>query len=287
MGAFLKVSYNQIPRICQQILVTSYSSALVVVPQAADALPVNNLFYGGSSILWRNGLQTAVGQSWFELRLRDDVPLQTVDHVAIRGLNLMFKQNSGPISIEVRGSLDYFVSSDVLIASKTNILSSDLTGTFLEDYIFPFAVSGAYQQFRVKIITTNQVPHRLRKINIGKFFDFSGISPYYPYVPGFGDNGTPFTADAGSIFKTSTGRVGRVLNFVWRGVTDADRIFLEDNICRYLSDYPIFLYEPSESDHEPLSGKTSIYGWGKFDLGTKEWKNNNQIGLLLIEDIVG
>lgn len=287
MGSYLKISYNQIPRICDSLQVASYSAALVLVPQASDAFPVNNLFYGGSSILWRNGLTAAVAQSWFTLVLRSDVALQTVDHIILRGLNLMFGNNSGALTVQVYGSLDNFVSSNVLLGSQTNILATDLVGSYNEDFILPLTLSAGYSSFRVKMISTNECPHRLRKLNLGKFFDFSGKSPYYPYSPQLSANGTPFTADAGTRFKTSMGRRGRLLSFAWRGITDADRIFFDENINRYLSDYPIFFYEPPESDHEPLSNKTLACGWAEADVATKDWKNNNQIAINFVEDIVG
>lgn len=287
MSVFLKVGYNKIARLSTSIAVATYSAALAPVALGPSDLPVNNLFYGGSTIYWRNSTSQAIGRSVFTLAIGSDYATETLDYIAIRGLNLMFKNGSGNIAITVSGSTDNFVASNVTLLSVTGLTAANLVGPFLEDYILTGTLSSAYRYFRVTIDSQNEIPHRIRKIYIGKLFDFGGRSPYYPYTPGYADNGSPFTSDSGSIFKTSLGRRPRALQFAWRGVTDAVRIEYDKQINQYLADYPIFLYETPDCDHEPLNGDTLVFGWASSEIGTKEWKNNNQISLSLREDIVG
>jgi hypothetical protein len=287
MSAFLKIGYNKIPRLCTSIVASAKSLADAPVSLGPDDLPVENLFYGGSTIYYRNSTSQAIAKSIFRLTLGDDYPAETVDYIAIRGLNLMFKYGSGDIAITVYGSTDNFVADNDLLLSVSGLDETDLVGPYLEDYILEGALSTAYNSFEITITSQNEIPHRLRKIYLGTLFDFSGTSPYYPYVPGYAENGSPFTSDAGSIFKTSNGRRSRQMNFLWRGITDADRIEFDKQIRQFLSDYPIFLFEPSASDHAPLNGDSLVFGWANAEIGTKDWKNNNQISLNFSEDIIG
>lgn len=287
MTAFVQISHNKIARLSTAISVTTTDGSNNPVSLGPNDFPARNAFYGGSTVYWQNSDTTGVRHSIFRLTIGSDYATEKIDHVAIRGLNLMFKGGSGNVDIEVRGSTDNFASSNVQLLNDTGITAADLVGPFLEDYIFTGVLSAAYRYYKITITSTNSVPHRIRKINIGTLFTFGGKSPYYPYTPGYGDNGTPFTADAGSVFKTSIGRRPRQLDFSWRGITDDLRIEFDKDIRQSLCDYPIFLYEPSASDHSPLNGDTLVYGWAGADVGTKEWKDNNQITLSLREDIVG
>lgn len=286
MSAFVQIGYNKIMRKATGMSVKVYDSSDVEVDLGPNDLPVQNLFYGGSTIYWRNSDSEEIAKSVFVLRLPSNVDAETIDHIAIRGLNLMFAFNSGDISITIEGTNNDLMDWETIV-SKSGIMASDLVGPFLEDYILTFPESAAYRDFQITIISDNETRHRLRKLYIGKLFTFSGKSPYYPYTPGYEPNGNPFTSDSGARFKTSRGRRARALQFSWRGITDADRIEFDKEIRQYLTDYPIFLYEPSESDHSPLNNDTLVFGWGEGEIGTKDWKNNNQITLSFSEDIVG
>lgn len=284
---YLKVSYNQIPRLCTSIVATTFSLAAAPISLGPDDLPVQNLFYGGSTVYWRNSTSQAVGYAIFDLTIGSNYDAQTIDHIAIRGLNLMFKYGSGDIDIEVRGSTDGFVADDDVLLTVNNVTENDLVGPFLEDYILTGSLSTAYNQFRIKITATNEVPFRIRKINIGKLFDFGATSPHYPYTPEYLDNGSPFTADTGSAFKTSIGRRGRMLNFSWYHISEDDRMFFDKEIKKYLSDYPIFLYQPTVGQHNPLNEDTLLYGWAEGAVSSGEWNDFNDISLSFREDIVG
>lgn len=280
-----------LPQIQEQEAFINYNlkadtRTFVLQGAASDISPIGNVFLGGSTVYWQNSATVVTAKSLFKLGLSSSVAAQAINYIALRGLNLMFKAGSGNITVKVLGSVDNFVNNSVTLLSTT-ISESQLRGPFLEDYIFEGSLSLAYQYFRIEVSTQYECVHRIRKIYIGTLFDFSGKSPYYPFTPGYGDNGSPFTSDAGSVFKTSSGRRARQLQFAWRGITDADRVFFDKNINQYLTDYPIFLYEPSVSDHKPLNDDGLVFGWASAEVGTKDWKNNNQIALTLREDIVG
>lgn len=287
MTAFLQIGYNKIPRLATSIVATCKTTGGGGIALGPNNNAVENLFYGGSTIYWRNSDTQGIGQSIFTLTIPSELSAESVNYVAIRGLNLLFKNTPGNVSVEVRGSTDNFSASDVQLGIATGLTSSSLVGPFLEDYILTFTASATYRYFRVLITSTNSVTHRFRKIYLGTLFDFSGKSPVYPYSPGYGNNGTPFTSDAGSIFKTSMGRRPREMNFQWTNITDADRIIFDKQIKQFLSDFPIFLYEHTSSDHNPLNGDRLVFGWSDASVETKEWKNNNQISLSFREDIVG
>jgi len=265
---------------------TGEGRPFVTVAAASDQTDIQNLFQGGSTVFWQSSASTTINKSTIDITLPSSVDAQAVNYIAVRGLNLLTKAGSGLVEIYVRGSTDAFVSSDVELL-YTSVEDGDLVGPNLEDHLYEGTLSSTYKYFRIEIITENAIPHRLRKLYIGELFDFGGKSPYYPYTPGYGENGSPFTSDSGSMFITSMGRRGRRLQFSWRGITDASRIFFDKFINRYLTNWPIFLYQPAESDHEPLSGDTVVFGYARGEVGTKDWKNNNQIGLSFIEDIVG
>jgi hypothetical protein len=279
MSAYVQIGYNKIPRLATSISVVNYSLSDVLVPESADSLPIRNLFYGGSTVYWRNSVEDAIGKTFITLEIPSELDEESIDYIALRGLNLMFKHGSGSIYLE--GAVDGVSTGGI------NIVESDLMGPFKEDYIFTFPETAAGREFQIFIISTNEMPHRLRKIYLGKLFNFGGVSPYYPYEPGYGDNGTPFTSDAGSIFKSSMGRSPNTLALAWRGLPDSIRIEWQREIYQYLADYPIFLYEPSESDHSPLSDNELLFGWAQTQTKTKDWKNNNDISLSFREDIVG
>lgn len=429
MTAFIQVGYNKIPRLCTSIVASTKDSGGFAVSLGPNDLPVQNLFYGGSSIYWRNSDTTAVKFSTFDLTIPSNQSAESVSYAALRGLNLMFKNGSGNVGIEIRGSSDSFVNENDLVLQRTRTAETDLMGSHLEDILiegnyayitadadisagttsaiayvaatasdwanlfstvvsfadnsltrliyfsekaksgrsykfsayirmndgtapnftgtpdFRFVSNGtatssgvtvedlggglykvsrtytgsgttanhgilkqaadsvkgfkvqgfelspvattSYKNFRIRIKSENSIIHRLRKIYLGNLFTFGDKSPFYPYTPGFGENGTPFTADSGTRFKTSMGRRSRFFSFSWRGITDAVRIVFENEIWQFLSDYPIFLYQPAASDHEPLSGTDLIFGWAEAEVATKEWKNNNQITLSITEDIIG
>lgn len=253
---------------------------------ASDIFPVSNLYAGGSTVYWRNSATVVTAKSTFKLGIGSDQAMSTVNYFAIRGLNLMFKAGSGNVTVNVYGFDNNYLTAGVLLLTDT-ISESELRGPFLEDYLYEGSLSAAYRYFSIEIISQYECVHRLRKLYIGTLFDFGGRSPYYPYVPGYGDNGSPFTSDAGSIFKTSVGRRPRQLQFNWRGIKDTDRVFFDENVKQYLTDYPIFLYEIPSSDHKPLNDDGVVFGWADSEIGTKDWKNNNQISLSLREDIVG
>lgn len=283
MTAFVKIGYNQIARMASSVSVSVFDGAFAPVDIGPNELPIQNLFYGGSTVFWRNSTTEAIGATLVTLTIPAELPAQTIDYLAIRGLNLMFAAGSGDISFDIIGDGNTIYDGSLNPA----ITEADLVGSFGEDFILTFDESAAYRVFEIYIYTTNEIPHRLRKIYLGKLFDFDNRSPSYPYKPGYGENGTPFTSDAGSVFKTSMGRRARELEFAWKHISDASRIFLDKEIHYYASDYPIFLYEPPESDHSPLNGDTLLFGWVEFDIQTKDWKNNNPIALMFREDIVG
>lgn len=291
MTSFLKIAYNKIPRISTAITASAELSGSPVA-LGPNNLPAENLFYGGSTLYWKSGdYLYPFTKTKFRLTLGSSYAGETIDYIAIRGLNLMFANGSGALTVEVRGSNDNFVSNNVQLLIQSGITAANLVGPFLEDYVLTGTLSAAYKAFDIIITSTNNVQHRYRKIYIGKMFEFTrngdGFSPFYPYTPGYGNNGTPFTADTGSIFKTSTGRRARVLSFAWRGVSDAERILFDSEIREFLSDYPIWLYETNSSTHSPLNNDKLVFGWADADVQTKDWKNNNQVMINFREDIVG
>lgn len=289
MSAFIKLGYNSIPRLATTLTaeVDTNTSDPFSSP-GSDASPVENLFYGGSTVLWKSSDSTTYRRSRFTLRIPSTQAALGVTFIAIRGLNLMFKNGSGNLNILIEGSNDNFSSSATLY-NNTGITESALKGPNLEDYFDEVTDNGnTYRDFRITIQSTNSIVHRYRKIYLGPVYDFEKTrSPFYPYQPGFNDNGTPFTADSGALFKTSMGRRARMGNLRWRGCPDSERIFIENNIAKYSNDYPVFIYQPAGSDHEPLSGDDLVFAWCTFDYETNSWKNNNIIGMNYLEDIVG
>lgn len=269
----LKISYNDIPKDC---ISTSCDTE--------DAnYPHNNLFYGGSTIYWQSNGD--VNTATIQLNLDSGSAGKRVDHIILRGLNLITSQVT--CGVEVRGSTDNFATSDVQIFNDASISSSDLVGPYNEDFIITGALSAAYKNFKIIITSATAKTYRLRKIFLGSFFDFDGRSPKYPYDSNLDQNGSAFNSDSGTLFLTSRGRKKRIYSFTWSAVTDAIRNAFDSQIAAYLDDYPICLYVTPNFDHDPLNGQTLVCGRATArDAVHTRWKDLNSISLQFIEDII-
>jgi hypothetical protein len=283
MTAFVQMGYNDVPRKCSTIDLTVYDISDNEVSVGSDYSDVRNLFYGGSSIFYRNSNTEVIAKTKINLTLVDKYPAQSINYFAIKGVNLLFE--SGATLVTVTVSATDGINSN---SESVSFNSTALIGSFGEDYIHTFAEwANTYSEFEITIETDIEIPHKLRKFYLGKLYTFDDKSPFYPYSPDMADNGTPFTADTGSRYKTSMGRRGKILGFNWRGLTDAQKLFIDANIRPFLPDFPVFLYEPNVSDHTPLGSAKLLFGWAEMRIATKEWKDNNQISLSFFEDITG
>lgn len=276
MPAALKIGYNDIPR----------KSGTILSNRTANAFyPFNNLFYSGSGIYWKNAANQT--STTFEFALSSLFANQGIEYICLRGANLLFALGSGNVSIEVRGSTDGFAVSNDSLLSASGLTAANLVGPRGEDLIVIGSLSSAYSSFRVILTTANSCLHALRKIYFGKFFDFDGRSPFYPYSPNLEPQGVGFKSEGGARFKTSKGRRPWVYEFAWRNIPDSTRKEWLENIAAYFDDFPIFVYQTTDTDHNPLNSGKLLWAWAESETIADQWKDNNTTTIILREDIVG
>lgn len=260
MTAILKLAYNDIPRRC---------SAISSNRTANTYYPVSNLFYGGSNLYWKNDANQTT--TTFTFTVSSNFGTRQAEYLALRGANLLFNSGSGNVALALRGSTDNFVGSNVTLLSASGLTTANLVGPNLEDLIITGSLSSSYNYFAVDITTANSCIHALRKIYFGEFFTFGDTSPFYPHAPNLSDNSRGFIADNSALFKTSQGRKGRLYGFNWRAITDAQRNTWDKEIVRYANEYPVFLYQPAGSDHDPINAHTLVCGWIGSNVQSGEW----------------
>lgn len=219
--------------------------------------PHENLFRGGSNTIFRrnsNGTQTTID---FDLGSGNT---QTIDFAYFRGANLLIAEADAEVDLSIHASTDNFSASDVTILSISDIESSDLTGTYNEDILLTGTTSTAYRYWRIQIDSDTSFKHVLRACYFGNRRTL-GRSPSFPYSGNFQDQGNRFQADSGSMYSSSSGRLGKQYSFNWQAITDANRDTFEDEVAKYKYDVPVVLYEPSGGLHLTLNGKETVFGW--------------------------
>jgi hypothetical protein len=277
MTPALKLLYNDLPR---QIATSAASSE--------DAFfSHENLFYGSKTLLWQTG--NAVTSSSITMDFGSG-NTKAARYFVASGVNGMIAQTPGTLTIQLRASTDNFSSSNVLILEKAAIVTADLIGTYNEElFVFQEALSTAYRYWRIVITTTNAVIHRLRKFYFGDWFDFDNRSPRFPYSsnPETNAGNKGFEADAGTNFKTSSGRPVNNLTIGYHAISDDLKETYFSKIGNYTADYPIFLYEPADFANKLLRNRI-MFGWIRSRSNShSRWKNANEIAIDFVEDILG
>lgn len=282
----LQIAYSDFVRRCTNIQIAMSNGGTPVLPDST-MISIDTLFSGGSVIPWYNSRTELIDKLELTLALPSSESSRSLDYIAFRGLNLLFGAGSGDISIEVFASTDNFATSDAIQISETGIQASDLMGPFAEDLILPFPKGSGWNAARIEISWATPCIARLRKIYIGERFTFSGVSPFYPFETGFSISQSPFRGDSGSIYNSSRGRAAKRFAFNWRGISKADRIFYAEEILRYATDFPLFLYAPDESEHSPLDGHGLVFGWIEGAVTPLSWIYHNEASMIFYEDIIG
>ena len=244
---------------------------------------IENLFFASSSIFWER--ETAGTQSRIEFDLGSGAS-EVAHYLYVRGVELFqnITGGAGASTIKLFGSNNNFVSEAELLSID---LQSSAVGTYDEDLIaYDSTITTPFRYFAVQIDSANSVQHILRKVFFGEFVDF-GRDPSYPYSANLRQDQRAFASDAGTLFKTSSGRRPLDLEFGWKGIADSVRNSLINQVQRYTNDSPVFLYQPSGSSHSPLCDYTTVCGWASFFQETVFWKNINLISMTMREDIVG
>jgi len=268
----LKLAYQDIPLSA----VTSEANS------EEDDHPHHNLIYGSSSLFWRRGADGTQSTITFDLGSGNT---RAVEYAIFRGANLLIAEADNEVDLSIRGSTDNFSVSDVSVLSTTNITDSDLTGPHNEDIILTGSLSTAYRYWRIQIDSTTSFQHLLRKCFFGQFFDFdSNADVRYPYQANYDKLGMGFTSDAGTQFRSYSGKRRRQYRFNWNGMSDSVREDFEEKVLKYAAFMPIFLYEDAQN-HAPLNAFELVYGWvnGTFESG--EWEDLNSLSLDFVEDL--
>lgn len=270
----LSILHNELPRLA---ISTAAST------EHAD-FPHENLFHGGSTIYWKSASTTT--QSLFTIDLGSGNE-RGCDFIAVRGLKQLYSQTPGTVDLQLRASTDNFSVSDIEILRDSDILESELIGNYNEDFVIKGSLSSSYRYWRVKLVTTNLVVQSMRKVYFGESFNFSNRSPSYPFTNSLiTDNNRQFVSDGGTIFKTSSGRGREEKQLFWKGISDDILNSFRDDIERYLSDYPIFLYSPDSFDHYVLKNNL-LFGWANTEVRSGGvWKDQNQISMNFVEDLI-
>jgi hypothetical protein len=222
--------------------------AVSVTASEASGFPVRNLFYGGSNLVWKRSGNATSTNITFDMGL---TRAASANYCVLRGINLTtaLQGSNYGVSVQVRASIDNFVSSNILIAEQNPIV---LLGTKDEDALILFDTTPEYRYWRVVINTASSIQHAMRKLFLGRRFDFNNNQPYYPYSSNYADDTKPFVSDSGSLFKSSSGRKQKRLAFNWRNVSDFNRDVFHSRVIEAKDDSPICLIHQSDV-HNPLS----------------------------------
>lgn len=277
MAQEILLAYNEISR---KAVATSASS------ENSD-YPHENALQGAKTTYWQTSGAVTESSIVWDLGASG---AQGVDYLIISGLLHILALTPGQLDIELRASTDNFSVSDDLIDSQTDVQEGDLVGTYGEDFLLELgSTSSSYRYWKVVFSTTNSVIHKVRSIALGLYYDFGGRSPSYPYQLSQNSNAgnKGFESDAGTVFKTSSGRARRQYVFVWKKITDAVRETFFEEIAQFTSDFPIWIVQPSDASHEVLPDRL-ILAWASFSYNTNEnWKNLGMVEGTFLEDILG
>lgn len=173
------------------------------------------------------------------------------------------------------------------IHTINNIQTQTLKGPYQQDYFATISGATAQRYHRVRFTVTGSSTLDCSKTIFGTRFQFGGRGPRYPYAAGFEDERRGFAADAGTVFKTTTGKRRRVYQFQWL-VDNATRELFEETVGRVRDDYPVFLLERDTAglNHRPLQGYELIYAWiDSYRITSRDWRDLNEIAIRFIEDI--
>lgn len=258
-------------------------SAVVITASSEDAdYPVENLFYGNSSLFWKTASAVTSSNITFDLGSGNT---RSPDYCYIRGLRHLSLYIS---SIEIRASTDNFGASNVLIHTHNPIV---FVGNRLEDCMITWTPGTAYRYWRVVFNSTSTV-HKIRKLYLGNLFSFENgdgeIDPSYPYLINYENTSKGFSADNGSIFKTSVARPQKMYSFKWKTITDTSRVEFENSIGEKKDDAPMVLYYPASGDSDPLSGAIAVLAWVKeMEISSGDVAvDTNIVDISFLEDII-
>jgi hypothetical protein len=222
--------------------------AIAITGSEDSNFPLRNLFYGGSTVMWkRSGTATSTSIT-FDLGLSKSA---TANYCILRGVHHIVAEQGDRygVSFQVRASSDNFSASDILIAEKNPI---EIVGVKDEDALLLFNTSDSYRYWRVVINTDTAIQHSLRKLFLGNLFDFYGNSPFYPYSSNYTSSASAFVSDKGTLFKSSQGKKQKLISINWRNVTDQARDFFQKRIIESKDDSPLALIHKNDY-HNPLS----------------------------------
>jgi hypothetical protein len=240
-----------------------------------------NLFYGGSNLI---GGTTGTSSGWLNFDLGAGNS-DTIDFIAIRGAAILLASAS-TITVDVEGSNDNFSTSTAIFTKALD--RGDLVGSVSDDWIEFFTESAAFRFFRVRFYSGSSHFHGVRKLYLGKAFNFDGIAPKYPYnLNLMNAAGDIFATRSGSAFSSSSGKSFNTLQGGYHGISDAARDVFVEKVVRHCADYPLWVYTESDFGHAILRDTRALFCWARFEtLSGEQWRNNNSINFMLREDVI-
>lgn len=127
------------------------------------------------------------------------------------------------------------------VYTDAGFASATLYGPRSQDYIATFATTTAYRKWKCDYTYSGSTVLPRSKEWYGTMFDM-GKSPIQVEVEDVGNSGGLFTASSGAEYFTRTEEPAYRFHATWHGVTDAKIIYFFDNILKYQSTRPVFLY---------------------------------------------
>jgi hypothetical protein len=193
------------------------------LPTAATGYSFSNLITGSRQLRYKHGSSTTTLTIKTDARTINGAYRQA-EYLYVAGMNLLCNRQN--CDIEVKGADDSAISVNVTTETATGISKSSLFGKLQEDYILNLA--GNYRDYwQVKFTVASAQVHQLRKVYIGKLFDF-GVEP-----------DAPLTINYNMEYKR---QVIREIDMNFMGVNNEKVQFFMDRIYKHRQYNPVVLY---------------------------------------------
>jgi len=193
--------------------------------------------------------------------------------------------------IFLEASTNNFSSTTTVYDSGAISSTSGLVGPNGEDYYTTFTESSAFRYWRVRL-TTSAVGSPsaftyVSKIFFGKFYQFGGREPSYPYKIQYAQPIRGFRSDYGNVFRTRSGKLQKEFAFQWTALSDSERKSFDDKIGKLYDVTSFFLVAPNSSFRNPLNDNVLYHVWiTDFEINSGSTvKDNNSVTMKLLEDI--
>jgi hypothetical protein len=140
----------------------------------------------------------------------------------------------------------------------TDLTNADLVGPWTNDHVSLFSATSAFRYWRTHWdeSTSGGFTVKIGKVYFGTAFDI-GTDPSDFSVERLKEGSATFVSDSGVEYQSRVKHPTYEIKLTYEGLTDAEVQSFKDEIVKYRSTTPVFLY--TSSFHEPTDGKQLIF----------------------------